>query len=499
MSSSTSLSSHNRRNIPSFVLFFVFAFAILSSLLFLPLTTTYAESEILYESNFAEVPNGELPEGFLAPTGGWSVHNGRLIGISPSSVNTQVVFGDENWTDYVIEATMTFLSANSATRWASTMYRGPAEGGTPFYMFTIRRDAAASNGIELAHRTADEKWVVHIRQPWKANVEIGRPYKVRVAVYGESVMYFIDDEPILHAEHVIQKPNGTAGFVVNGMQIAIDDVVVRTLSEEDIDAFPQLEPGVIPPVSDPSDYTKPLNVAHRGASGTAPENTIAAFRLALEFGADLLELDVHRTRDDELVVIHDATVDRTAMGNYTGRVDSLTLEQIKTLDAGVHKGLTWTGEKVPTLEEALLSTEGRGLFFVEGKVNGIEKDIVDVIQKTRMEHNVVYQSFNSESVKNFRKLLPHVPAALLFRDPNIEDDVIRGATVVAEAQKADAAIVAINYKAVTPDFVRYVKARGLSVWVWTVNNPNDMVRMIEAGVDAILTNYPETLNRLLSE
>lgn len=463
------------------------------------LATSAMAGAVLYESNFREVPNGELPEGFRVTSGRWEVQDGRLIGQSASFANGQIVFGDPSWTNYEIEAKITFLSADEATRWAALMYRGPERGGAPYYLYTIRHNAAASNGIELAYRTPSEEWNVHITKAWSAPLQIGQQYTIRALVYDTGAIYYFDGQKIIETDNLIQRPSGTVGFVTNGTRIAVDHIVVRELGEEDMANIPRTAPGVTPTSAQVQGTRSPMVIAHRGASGVAPENTVAAFRKAVEIGVDLIELDVHRTKDGHLVVIHDSTVDRTTRGTVSGAVANLTLEEIKSLDAGVWKSLRLRGEQVPTLEEALLSAKGEAIFLIENKVRGLESQIADVIRKTGMQNNVVFQSFDSASVKAFRSVMPEVPAGVLFGNPGIHDDTVRAASLVDQALAANASVVAVNYGAVTPAFVRYIQARGLNVWVWTVNRETDMQQMLDAGVDGIITDYPELLNDLLGK
>lgn len=461
------------------------------------LATSAMAGDILYQDNFKDVPDGQLPEDFFVTGGRWEVQEGRLIGQSASFANGQIVFGDSTWTDYEIEATITFLSTEGPSRWAALMYRGPMRGGSPYYLYTIRQNAAASNGVELAYRTPAEQWNVHLTKSWNAPIEIGRPYSIRAFVYETGAVYFFEGEQIIETETLVQKPSGTVGFITNGTRIAIENVVVRTLGEEKMASLPRIVRGVTPVATNVRAAAVPLVIAHRGASGVAPENTITAFQLAADIGSDLIELDVHKTRDGHLVVIHDATVDRTAKGTYRGAIANLTLEQIRSLDAGGWKSLQTRGERVPTLEEALLSTDGQAMFLIENKVTGLEREIAEVIRSTGMQNNVVFQSFDASSVKTFRGIMPEVPAGVLFGNPGIHDDVDRAAALVEQALRANASVVAVNYGAVTPAFVRYVQARGLNVWTWTVNQEADMRRMLDAGVDGIITDYPERLKALM--
>lgn len=237
----------------------------------------------------------------------------------------------------------------------------------------------------------------------------------------------------------------------------------------------------------------PLVIAHRGASALAPENTIAAFTKAVELGVDMIELDVHATRDGHLVVIHDETVERTAKGGLTGRVRDLTLDEIRSLDAGSWKGAQFAGEKVPTLEETLSRFAGKTRFLIELKVSGVERQVVQVIEETGTVGDCILQSFDPEVVRVCRNLLPHVPTGLLYGDPRIPDSRKRAAYFVSEALKVNAPLIGVHYLAVDAEFLRHVRHTAIGHFVWTVDDPAEMRRLIEAGVDGIITNRPELL------
>ena len=154
-----------------------------------------------------------------------------------------------------------------------------------------------------------------------------------------------------------------------------------------------------------------LVIAHRGASAAAPENTLAAFRLAADLGADGVELDVRRTVDGQLVVIHDASVDRTTGG--TGRVGALTLDQLRRFDAGRKFGPPFRGERIPLLSQVFEVLGGRLLVDVEVKAAGVEAAVLDLIRKTQMVDSVLISSFDAQVVAHVRDLAPEMPAGLL--------------------------------------------------------------------------------------
>ena len=226
-----------------------------------------------------------------------------------------------------------------------------------------------------------------------------------------------------------------------------------------------------------------LNIAHRGASGEglAPENTLAAFRLALGHGADVVELDVHRTKDGQVVVMHDATLDRTT--NLTGAVRDLNLRDLIEADAG-------KGERVPTLAEALELIRGKAVVLIEIKPDDITEKVMEIIMETEATDFIVVQSFHPQVVADAGRLLPQVPRGLLI---GREGDMIR------QAESVGAGIVVPSYTLVTETLIQGIRAQGLDLYTYTVDAEADMHRMIDLGVDGIITNYPNKLQAVTSD
>jgi glycerophosphoryl diester phosphodiesterase len=244
-----------------------------------------------------------------------------------------------------------------------------------------------------------------------------------------------------------------------------------------------------------------LNVAHRGASAYAPENTIAAFELAGKHRADMFELDVQETKDHELVLMHDTTLSRTTNVErvYPGlspwNVGDLTLAQIGKLDAGSWLSEEYAGERVPTLGEALraMSGSGMGLLLEVKKPElypGIERRIADELRRHSSwlsPGRLVVQSFDFESMRRFHRLLPDVPIGLLGTPST--------AALPELATFADQ--INPQYTTLTASYVRRVQGLGMQVLTWTVDNPDVMRRMLTYRVDGIITNKPDVLDELL--
>jgi glycerophosphoryl diester phosphodiesterase len=247
----------------------------------------------------------------------------------------------------------------------------------------------------------------------------------------------------------------------------------------------------------------PQVIAHRGASGYAPETTLASYRIALQMKVDYLELDLQMTADGELVAIHDTLVDRTTNGK--GAVGEKTLAELKALDAGswfnrlfADKARTeYVGEKIRTLQEIIDLTKptSAGL-YIELKSPELypadfEARLLSILKRNQFEQRVVVQSFNAHSVEKMKSLDAGVRTAFLVKNLSIDP--------VEASLKVRANELAISYELLTTDIVKRARANGLAVTVWTVDEVDAMKRMIDLGVDRIITNYPDRLQRILSQ
>lgn len=232
----------------------------------------------------------------------------------------------------------------------------------------------------------------------------------------------------------------------------------------------------------PQDF---LVIAHRGASSYAPENTIAAFDLALQMGARHLELDVHLTHDDYLVVIHDDTVDRTTNG--TGPVASQTLAALQGLDAGAWFGEAFVGARIPTLAEVLTRYQGRAHLHIElkGLTTHLPQRTVDLVQAHGMAQHVTFTSFQHAHLQTMRAYAPELPTGWLVGE--ISD------TVIAQAHTLECAQLCPRASQVTPALVQRLHAEGFRVRAWGVANDALMRQVVEAGADGMTVNFPDRL------
>ena len=233
-----------------------------------------------------------------------------------------------------------------------------------------------------------------------------------------------------------------------------------------------------------------LVIAHRGASTYAPENTFAAFDLALQMGAHHLELDVQMSRDGHLVVIHDDRLDRTTDG--AGTVAEHTLAQLQALDAGVWFGAQFAGQRIPTLEALLARYRGRAHLHVEikGKTAGLSERTADLIRLSGWAPDVTLTSFQIDKLEALRAHAPELPAGWLLRQ--IDDAVIDRARTLCLVQLCPKADI------VTPQLVERLRAAGFVVRAWGVAHEDLMRNMVEVGVDGMTVNFPNKLLALLS-
>lgn len=243
----------------------------------------------------------------------------------------------------------------------------------------------------------------------------------------------------------------------------------------------------------------PVRIAHRGASGRglAPENTLAAFERAIQIGVDAVELDVHGSRDGQVVVIHDPTLDRTT--DRSGAVRDLTLAKIREADAGSGYGDSYRGERVPTLEEVLDLTRNRALALIEVKADYLAESVLRVIDTLDASSQVVVQSFNPEIVRRIKLLDCTIPTALLVGKLPAAPSRLRARRMVKEVLRVGANALAMWHAALTPEFFEEMRKRAVGVWTWTVDEEVVMRDMIQLGVQGIITNYPDRLNQVLLE
>ncbi len=241
---------------------------------------------------------------------------------------------------------------------------------------------------------------------------------------------------------------------------------------------------------------KPIVIAHRGNSGPAPACTMAAIRQAVELGADMIELDVRPSRDGVPVIIHNSTVDDTTDGS--GEVSSMSLAQLKELDAGSWKDEQYAGERIPILTEVLEFCSGKINLSLDLKDEAVVPAMIKAIQEADMADNVVICGCCEPQARKIWKIDESL-TVLLNTDSQLEElakredksDFIR--EYIRRACAGKLAALNVSFRYVTHELIRRAHLRALPVWTWTVDDEADMERLIRMGVDAIYTNWPERL------
>ncbi len=241
----------------------------------------------------------------------------------------------------------------------------------------------------------------------------------------------------------------------------------------------------------------PVIFAHRGSSAYTPENTLAAFKLAVEQHAQAIELDAMLSSDGQVVVIHDDTVDRTTNG--TGRVSSLTLAELKQLDAGSKFDASYSLERLPTLAEVFDAFAHQIYIDVELKnytspLNDLSDKVISLVKEYRLEKGVLLSSFNMIALLKARSLLPGIQLGLLtfkgLADLTLRSKMVRFSPLFAFHP---------HYLDVSPQMVQTTHKAGARIHTYTVNQPDSLRKLFAMGVDGIFTDDPVLAQQVLSE
>ena len=218
-----------------------------------------------------------------------------------------------------------------------------------------------------------------------------------------------------------------------------------------------------------------FRIGHRGARAYAPENTLTSFKKAIEIGVNAVELDVRRTKDNQLVVIHDADIKRTTNGE--GLVSELTLAQIKSFSM---EG----GEKTPTLQEALDFLDKKVKVLVELKEVGVEEQVLSLVQTKGLEKNVVIISFLEEALRRVRELNKSIETGLIYA---------KHSNPVESALELKANYLVALYRFTHTTNIKKAHEKGLKIIVWTIDNPEEAKEFAKKGVDGIASDKPDIL------
>src|SRR5271156_1860304 len=238
---------------------------------------------------------------------------------------------------------------------------------------------------------------------------------------------------------------------------------------------------------------KPWVIAHRGASGHAPENTRAAFERAVALGAGFIETDLHLTRDARFVAIHDSTLERTTNGK--GNVTDLTLAEIRKRDAGMWFDREFMGQRIPTLEEVLeFGAKHDVIFYLELKYEaawGMHHSLIGALQKSGGAARSIIISSSEPTLTGVRQVDSTAMMGLIFDEAS--QDYAKAGIELGVRQLCP------NYSLVTPEMVEQAHRLDLQVATWTVDDATSMRAMIAAKVDGIMTNFPDRLQAVLED
>ena len=245
---------------------------------------------------------------------------------------------------------------------------------------------------------------------------------------------------------------------------------------------------------------RPISVAHRGTSIAYPENTLEAYRNAIELGVEMIECDVNITRDGKLVMMHDSTLDRTTTG--TGRVSASTWEEIQRLDAGGKFKPEFAGVRVPSTEETLLLYKEAGILScieVKGgnadESNRIALDLVDLIVKQNMLDTTFLSSYHHEALHATQMKCPE----LLIAPERLPDDAPADPPeALRQAKSFSAPVLQHQYTVLNADVVRVLHENDIAVWSWSTNDEDSLVFSLDLGADAVMGDDVELMLQVLN-
>jgi glycerophosphoryl diester phosphodiesterase len=242
---------------------------------------------------------------------------------------------------------------------------------------------------------------------------------------------------------------------------------------------------------------KPIVIAHRGSSDSVPENTMAAFRKAIEDRTHAIELDVRLTLDNEVVIIHDSRLERTTNGR--GKVSDFRLSDLQIYDNGLWYNPKFSGEKIPTLEEVCkLANTKVGLNIeikpVEKNQKLLAENCVGLVQRFKLQKSALISSFEHSIVSTVKKLDSGIMTAIIY-SPVIH--LGKNPSLLAKKFDADAFVISRNY--LRDNMVSEAHSNGIAVFVYTVENWSQLERMVNAKVDGVMTSSPRTIRRLLEK
>ena len=401
--------------------------------------------------------------------GNWRFESGELRTDASDGRSTILFSAGGKRQNCVIEADVAFEKATSEDSRLSIVFRATADGSSASHCY-VKPKATDKRGCGFAVWEKDH-WSERQTAPATRDFETGGFRHLKVVVQGETVKAYLDGEEVFSSPYCVDAPTGMAGLGAQGCSARFKNFSVTPLPDTQI------------PPSERHDY---LIIAHRGYSAKYPENTIAAFRGGIEAGANGIEFDIHRCASGEIVVMHDATVDRTTDG--TGRIDQLTLSELRKLDAGSWKGERFAGEPIPTLDETLGVFDGcDATAVIEIKARDVDAGELDrIISSHRAKVCVI--SFLQEKLDELKQVDPNIRCGLLVG--GVPDGRQPAEWMVQQARKVGCEVLSVNYRALSRETVRAIRENGIEVWAWTVDDLAVMRALVDWGIDGITTDIP---------
>lgn len=245
-------------------------------------------------------------------------------------------------------------------------------------------------------------------------------------------------------------------------------------------------------------------VGHRGAGGLAPENTLSAIKKGLDIGVDAIEVDIQQSKDSIIFILHDETLDRTTNGK--GLLKNFKASELKKFDAGSSFSPKFAGEKIPTLDEAFELINGKATFLIELKKGdefypGIEENLVNTIHKFNANDWVIVHSFNTKALQKIHALDSTIRLHKLFiAKLNFIPLMYDGKFHWTNLDKFSyCEQMSVYYKFINPHLVKFVHSLGKKINAWTVDDTTFTRRLLDMGVDGIITNYPDKMKKIIQE
>ncbi|UCD29672.1 MAG: hypothetical protein JSV03_04105 [Planctomycetota bacterium] len=441
---------------------------------------TQAARVVLLDQSFDTLPDGTLPKDWKVAKGNWAVSQGQLRGVPEGDAEDALIyFGRPDLKNVAIEADISFIELRSTLRWFALIARdnSPASPG-------IQLSTHKKNNLAIAVDQLKDNKKRRILQTARLhkNFGIGKTYRLQLKAHGIWIRGYLDGEEVIRSPRGDEfSPGGRVGLRVRGVVVLIDNLKLY-------DCGLPLPEDLRPP------RTRPLAIAHRGFSSKAPENTLAAYRLAIETGIEMAECDVRLSADKVPVLMHDSNLKRTT--GHDAEVGDLTLEQLRKLDAGRWKAPEYANETIPTLKQLLTLAQGKIRLFIEIKDKDMEKEVVADIRAGGIKpRDLMIFSFHREVVEKIAGLEPHLPTTWLIGDLPYRTEDRLG--VIGDALKARVSALGLPKDRVDPYFIRLAHESGFQVFVWTVDEPADMRFLVRIGVDGIISNRPDLLLNIL--